>query len=56
MKGFEAYIKIIEPYRGGTLINPGLVKSKLTKMVVKDTNNPTQNKIIRQKNNSRSNT
>ena len=42
MKQFDAYIKVIESYRGKTPIQPGLLKSKLTKMGVQDTNNPTQ--------------
>ena len=47
MKEFEAYIKVIESYWIKTTIHPGLVKSKLANMIVQDTNNQTQNKMIR---------
>ena len=41
MKEFEAYIKVIDSYGGKTPIHPGIVKSKLTNMGVKDNNNKT---------------
>ena len=39
IKEFEAYIKVIELYRGKKPIHPGLVKANITKMEILDTNN-----------------
>ena len=41
IKKFEAYIKFIESYRGKTPIQHVLVKSKITNMLIYNTNNPT---------------
>ena len=38
---FYACVKVIKHYGGRTPIHPGLVKSKLSNMVVQDTNNLT---------------
>ena len=40
MKEFEAYIKVIDYYGRKKPIHPGLVKNKLAKMEILDTNNP----------------
>ena len=56
MKEFEAYTKVIDSHIGKTPIHPGLFKANLTKMGVRDTNNPTPEEKIRHKNKSRRNT
>ena len=40
-KYFEAYIKVINSYERKTPIHPGLFRSKLAKMEILDTYNPT---------------
>ena len=41
MKEFDAYVKVIDYNGGRTNIHPGIVKDKLTKMGVQDTENTT---------------
>ena len=41
MKEFDEYINVIKSYVGETPIHPGLIKSNITKMCVKYTNDPT---------------
>ena len=41
VKYFDAYIKVVKSYGGKTPIHRGLVKTKITKTRVQNTNNPT---------------